>query len=159
MIIEGRQIGNFYLLHCSNLREDKEVLSELSKYAIAKGLATENHTSAILEREIKYPTGLNAQIGIAIPHAELENTIQESVVIALLEQPVKFKTMGGGEDTNAEIVFMLMVKNPENHMKLLEHIVKLIQDKSFIDKLNNEDKYDTLVSEFTAFFKQDRFKL
>lgn len=151
MIIDEKQIGSFYLLKCTQAIDDKTLLKELSQYAIKKGLVSEEHTSAIIEREINFPTGLNARIGIALPHAELDNTLQESIVIASLEQPVKFRTMGGGEDTDVEIVFMLMVKKPENHVKVLEYIVKLIQDESFIERLNKEDKYETLVSQFSMF--------
>ena len=99
----------------------QEVLVELSEAAIEAGYAKPGYDQAIIERELKYPTGLHIpRIDVAIPHADAEWAIKPSVTIAILEKPVAFKPMdGAGGDVQAGLVFMLTIEEPKNHIDFL----------------------------------------
>ena len=148
MIIDQANFSNFYLLRCSGGDTCESVLTELSEYVIDKNLATKDHTKAILEREAVYPTGIQACTGIAIPHTDSEYTKNAAVVVAILDKPSKFKTMGGSGEVDVEIVFMLLVDKPENQVKVLGTLVDLIQNENDINKLKSKgDEALKLLSE------------
>ena len=99
----------------------QEVLVELSEAAIEAGYAKPGYDQAIIEREIKYPTGLHIPlISVAIPHADAEWAIKPSVTIGILKNPVYFKPMDGqGGDVPAKLVFMLTIEEPKDHIDFL----------------------------------------
>ena len=115
-----KMLENVQVLHISKDNKE-EVLEELSNAAIAKGYAKPDYHKAILEREIKYPTGLHIpEIEVAIPHADAEWANESSLTIGLLDQPVKFQPMDGmGGDVNAEIIFMLTIQDPKEQIDFL----------------------------------------
>lgn len=104
-----------------NKTTKEDVLEELSNAAIAKGYAKPDYHKAIVEREVKYPTGLHIpEIEVAIPHADAEWANESSLTIGLLENPVTFESMDGmGGDVNVEIVFMLTIRDPKEQINFL----------------------------------------
>jgi galactitol PTS system EIIA component len=107
----------------------EEVLKELAVAAIAAGYAKEGFEQALLERERKYPTGLHTpQIEVAVPHADAEWTLRPSMVIGILEKPVIFEPMGGeGGEVQTELVFMLTIEDPSEHVDFLRAFSSLME--------------------------------
>jgi len=105
-----------------------EVLRELTDAAIEAGYAKQGYYEALLEREEKYPTGLHIpQIEVAIPHADVEWTIQPSVSVGILDEPVIFEPMGGeGGEVHARLVFMLTIEDPKEHIDFLRALTNLM---------------------------------
>ncbi|MCD6577067.1 MAG: PTS sugar transporter subunit IIA [Anaerolineaceae bacterium] len=125
-----------------NKKNKEEVLEDLSNAAINAGFAKHGYLEAILEREEKYPTGLHTpEIEVAIPHADAEWANTPSLTIGLLEQPVIFEPMGGeGGDVNAEIVFMLTIKEPKQQINFLRAFSTLMgKPQVLIDFKNSGD--------------------
>ena len=108
----------------------KNLIEELSHILYKKGYVKESYTSAILEREKQFPTGLKTPgINIAMPHTYPEHVIKPAVP--------------------AKLIFMLAVTDPKGHLEILSKLMsifsqedKLIdlynstQAKEIIDKLN-----------------------
>lgn len=107
----------------------EEVLKELAVAAITAGYAKVGFEQALLDREEKYPTGLHTpQIEVAVPHADAEWTLQPSIVIGILEKPVIFEPMGGeGGEVQAELVFMLTIEDPSEHVDFLRAFSTLME--------------------------------
>jgi PTS system galactitol-specific IIA component len=107
----------------------EEILGELATTAIDAGYAREGFCEAILEREQKYPTGLHTpRIEVAVPHADAEWTLQPSLVIGILEDQVIFEPMGGeGGEVHAELVFMLTIADPSEHVDFLRAFSTLME--------------------------------
>ena len=128
------------------------LLTELGNYAIEKGLAREGFTEALLERERKYPTGIQARTGIAIPHSEQEFTIKPTVIIALLDKETLFRPMGGGSDVFVRTVFLLLLDKMEHQVEMLSNIVAFIQDEEKMKKLQVREEAEDMISSFEQFF-------
>ncbi len=107
----------------------EEVLKELAAAAITAGYAKKGFDGALLEREAKYPTGLHTpQIEVAVPHADAEWTLQPSIVIGILDEPVIFEPMGGeGGEVQVELVFMLTIEDPSEHVDFLRAFSSLME--------------------------------
>lgn len=129
----------------------KNLIEELSHILYKKGYVKESYTSAILEREKQFPTGLKTPgINIAMPHTYPEHVIKPAILVATLENPIDFHEMGNSSNTvPAKLIFMLAVTDPKGHLKILSKLMsifsqedKLIdlynstQAKEIIDKLN-----------------------
>ncbi len=139
MIIDSCKYENVYLLRIDGGNDSSELLREMSQYAIDNDLATENYLDALLEREQQYPTGIQASLGIAIPHADQCYTIENTIVVALLNKPVIFKSMGYGKEMEVEVVFMLLLNKEDKQVKVLSELVNFIQNESKLKELFTEN--------------------
>jgi PTS system galactitol-specific IIA component len=125
----------------------QEVLIELSEATINAGYAKSGYDRAIIEREIKYPTGLHIpQISVAIPHADAEWAIKPSVTIGILENPVAFKPMDGqGGDVPVELVFMLTIEEPKDHIEFLRAFSTVMGTPEILVEFAESGQADPLI--------------
>ena len=100
-----------------NISSRMEVIKLLGNKLCEKGYAKKGFVKAVLEREKKFPTGLNTIIPMALPHAGAEYTIKQGFAIAILKNPVKFAEMANArKKIYVKIVIMpvLTAQNEEN---------------------------------------------
>lgn len=138
MILSNDKYENIYLLKTEGGNDSVELLTELGQYAVDNALATDNYVAALLEREQQYPTGIQASLGIAIPHADQCHTIKNTIIVALLEKPAIFRSMGYGNEMEVEVVFMLLL-NKDNQVKVLSELVSFIQDEKKLQQLYTDN--------------------
>ncbi|GEQ50134.1 PTS sugar transporter subunit IIA [Tetragenococcus koreensis] len=124
-------------LHASNLKTKEEALTFFANQFVASGLTKAEFPEKILEREEKFPTGIGfEEVGIAIPHSDPEYVIKEQIGIMTLEKPLLFKRI---EDKSKEIevsmIFMLALKEPDGHLKVLQDLMSLLQNKKTVNEL------------------------
>lgn len=124
----------FVNLEAANYRQ---VLERLGNAMIREGYAGESYAAALLKREKDFPTGLDIHgIGVAIPHTDACHVIKEGIAAASLKTPVLFYQMGeDGIQIPVSLVFLLAVKEPETHLKRLQGILDIIQDKDILERL------------------------
>ncbi len=144
------------LIKLSGSKDCQTVLTELGNYAIQQKLAKEGFTEALLEREQKFPTGIQAKSGIAIPHSEQDFTLKPTLIIALLDKSTLFHPMGGGEDVSVETVFLLLLDQAEHQVEMLTNIVSFIQDENKMQKLRSIDEAKDTILSFEKFFTSDK---
>lgn len=115
----------------------QEVMEKIGGALIQEGYGKESYVKALIDREAEFPTGLDVDgIGVAIPHTDVSHVKRQGVAIAVLKQPVTFLQMGtDDEEVEVEIVFMLAVVNPSEHMERLQRILAMIQDTKVLQKL------------------------
>jgi PTS system galactitol-specific IIA component len=93
------------------------------------GCIKEGFEEAVLEREKQYPTGLPTPVPIALCHEKAEWVKKTAISIATLGKPVRFNNMGNPNTVvDVDIVFLLAVKDPNNHMKLLKKLMVFFKD-------------------------------
>ncbi len=103
----------------------------------------------ILEREQKYPTGLNTPgIPLAMPHAEAEHVNKPAILVARFTEPVTFKEMGNsGNNVKAKFVFMLAVSDPEGHLATLSKFMSIFSQEEKLKALYAINDKKTLMKE------------
>ena len=116
-------------------KDSSEVISTLGQLAKEQGLVDDTYLPAILEREIKYPTGLELPISIAIPH--IDTGVKRSFVsITTLEEPVDFNNMDGSDDkVKAQIVFVFGIMDPKDQLTILRKFAASFAYKEKIQPL------------------------
>lgn len=116
-------------------KDSAEVLSTMGGLAKEQGLVDDTYLPAILEREKKFPTGLELPISIAIPH--IDTGVKRSFVsITTLEEPVSFNNMDGSEnEVKAQIVFVFGIMDPKDQLAILRKFAASFADKEKIQPL------------------------
>lgn len=114
------------------------VMQHLGATLIKEGYAKKSYVEALISREKEYPTGLNVDgFGVAIPHTDIQHVIRGGIAIGILKNPVTFIQMGSDdEEVDVQIIFMLAVANPNEHIENLQKIITIIQDKEILIKLS-----------------------
>ena len=138
------------LIYMDYPSKDREILlEELSEIMKEKGYVKESYQRAILEREQKYPTGLNTPgIPLAMPHAEAEHVNKPAILVARFTEPVTFKEMGNsGNDVQAKFVFMLAVSDPEGHLATLSKFMSIFSQEEKLKALYAINDKKTLMKE------------
>ena len=128
-------------LGANNLKNNKEVLSSLADYLIEEKMVNPSFKNAVLEREDSYPTGLQFDgYGIALPHTDSEHVIKSQIAIMTLEKPVKFIEMASTDkEIDVKTIFMLALKDSNQHIKILQKVMELLQDKEAMSKIESFD--------------------
>lgn len=125
----------------------EEILKIAGNAMQNKGYARESYVQELINREIKYPTGIDmGETGIAIPHTDISEVKKEGMAIITLEDPVAFGQMGTEKgQVMVEIVLVLAIKGSGNQVEHLKQIMSLIQDKEVRDKLKNAKNSHSIV--------------
>ncbi len=153
MIIPKMICGHIRLLSVFGTETCEELLIQLGDYAIEQGLAKEGFTQGLLDRERNFPTGIQAKTGIAIPHSEQEFTVTPTLIIALLENATKFRSMGGGSMVSVEVVFLLLLNKEEKQVEMLGSIVEFIQDEEKMAVLKTVEQSGELLSSLETYLR------
>lgn len=115
-----------------------DVMKNVGSQFIKEGYCKDSYVDALIEREREYPTGLDVDgYGVAIPHTNVTHVNKAGTGIAILDHPVTFHEMGGDDEDTVEvqIVFMLAVVEPNQHIDELQRILAIIQDTGVLDAL------------------------
>lgn len=119
------------------------LLNEFSQILYEKGYVKNSYAKAIIEREEKFPTGLNTPgVKLAMPHTYPQHVLKSAILVATLKQPIIFKEMGNASNTvNAQLIFMLAVTDPKGHLSILSKLLSIFSDEAKLsDIYHTQDK-------------------
>lgn len=107
----------------------KEYFKDTAKMLLERGIVSREFETVIMEREAQYPTGIvTGTIPVSIPHAEFRCVEKESIVITVYKKPVSFFRMDSPEEEiEAELSFMLLLKDADSHLNMLKQLSGLLQ--------------------------------
>ena len=114
-----------------------DVIARLGARLQAGGFVKDSWTQATIEREKTFATGLpTPEIGVAIPHADVEHVLQQAVAVGVLEEPVEFGEMGSPDSTvPVRIVCALAVAHSEFLVTLLQRLVEMFQSPGVLGQI------------------------
>lgn len=127
-----------------------DVFNIIYKKAYDLGFVNENFLSKIKEREQNYPTGIQLEeYGIAIPHTDADTIKQQFIAVIIPSDEVTFKRMDDpNQSVDARLIFVLGLNTPDNQLKILQELMKMIQDTELVNNLvhalDNEEVLDLL---------------
>jgi len=117
----------------------EEIIRKLGSLLLENRYVKDTYTQAVLDREIQYPTGLQARVtGVAIPHTDTEHVLKPAVAIATLENPIIFNGMGM-PDTKVEvdIILMLAIHDPKLVVSILRKVIFILEDDEALKKMRS----------------------
>lgn len=112
-----------------NYSSKEDLLNSISDLLISKEYVTPEFKEEILKREYQFPTGLVTRtINVSIPHSEAEYVIKESIIIVIHPEKVAFTRMDSpGEEIEVEVSFVLLLKDKNRHIRVLQQLAQLLQ--------------------------------
>ena len=131
-----------------NFETNKDAISFLGNILYKKGYVTYDFTSNVLEREKSYPTGLPCQpFGIAIPHTERDFVIHECFTFCRCKKGVDFYSiLNDGSIVSVNFIFLLALKDGEDHLNFLKQITDFYQNESVLNDLYQASDIDAMYS-------------
>lgn len=134
------------VVRLSGTRE--EVLKQMADLLFRKGYVRETYADALLEREKRYPTGLELPggVNVAIPHADIQHVIKQALVIGAPDGPIQFNSMEDpSKFLDVHVIFLLVINNPDGYVKFLSNLAAMFQEEQFL-RLVRERLYEDLGS-------------
>ncbi|KIX91045.1 PTS sugar transporter subunit IIA [Staphylococcus microti] len=139
-------------VYVSDKQTQAEVFEEIYTDLLKKQLVTEDFLKNILEREQKYPTGLDlspvssALPNIAIPHTESDFVKASRIIPINLKHTLTFHNMISPDATiDVSFLFMILNENGEAQAGLLANImdfINAVDNESLIHFFNLENPTD-----------------
>ena len=129
------------------VEKSKEVILLLAGLLEKKGAVSAKYGEAAYKRENSFPTGLPTKpFSSAFPHAGCEEVYQSALAVAILAEPVIFRSM---EDPDIElptrIVILLANASPDEQVKVLRQLVSILGKPQKLTELYNHKTNSDLV--------------
>jgi galactitol PTS system EIIA component len=132
----------------------EDVLKILVDKLKAKGYVKDCYYENVVKREETFPTGLPTVIPVALCHTEAKYVNQSAMAVGTLTHPVKFHEMGTPErDIEAEIVFLLALKDPKDQISYLKKMVTVFKSKEMLETIRDAVDPKALVTFLKEIFR------
>ena len=117
--------------------DDMEALDILANKLLEEGIVKSSYIPAVKKREVEFCTGLQFEdMGIAIPHTDIEHVNVGAIGIGILKEPVMFKSMGMPDvSVPVEMMFMIAIQQPNKQVELLQKLMSIFQTEGRLKKL------------------------
>ncbi|MFR0586592.1 PTS sugar transporter subunit IIA [Lactobacillus porci] len=116
----------------------KELFAEVGARMKKLGYVKDSYVDALNQREEEFPTGLMTKyLPIALPHVDPEHINKPFIAAVRNNKPVHMLQMGSNEDMESQYFFFLGITDSSHQVILLQKFMKLLQDKTFADTLQN----------------------
>lgn len=120
-----------------SVKDSTEFFETMAEKLVKLGYVKPTFLEAIKVREEKYPTALPIKpYAVAIPHAEPEHIIKPFIAAARLAAPIKWCEMAANDiEHDVRFIFMLGFLKSNEHVELLQILVKNFQDNNLMQGL------------------------
>lgn len=124
-----------------NITSWSDAIELASSKLYEKGYVDKKFAEHCIEREKIYPTGLDTEFPVAIPHTEAEYVNETSISVLRLKSPVVFKSMAEPEkDVLVHYVFNLAIKGKKEQVVFLAKVIRLVQDSTKLKEMFDIDR-------------------
>ena len=133
----------------SNATSWEELFDEVSQYLLEKGIVKSGYKEFLIKREKEFPTGLKFSdtFAIALPHADIQYSNKQCVVLVKPNKDVKFNRMDEKSETvKVDLVVFLIITDANSYNKFLSGLLELLQNIE-IQKIIKEGKLDLVAEE------------
>jgi PTS system galactitol-specific IIA component len=134
-----------YLVIHGSAKDSTEAIRLCGDALVKAGITGPSFAEGCITREKEYPTGLPSDIPVAIPHCSDNSITKDAICVLFLDHPVVFHRMDECEETvETSIIFNLAVKNPDEHIGVLQHLMAFLADSKTIEKCTTMSDADLI---------------
>lgn len=118
-----------------------QLFKNVSDILNKKNIVKDSYYNALLEREKKFPTGINTEpINVAIPHTDNKYINKSSLMIVKMNDPVIFNQMDDkNKKVNAEVVFFILINEKEKQSEFLGKLIMAFQNPEFLKSIKESN--------------------
>lgn len=151
------ELLNKELIFFENAESKEEILRKIGRKLLENGLVKEGFIESIVEREEKYPTGIDLSVvgenlpNVAIPHSEPEYSNCKKLVVVKLEKDIKFKNMiDPSKELKVKYLFFILNNEKSAQTNILSHLMSFFTQENKMKGLENlktkDEVYQYLIS-------------
>lgn len=120
----------------ANINTWQEAITLASSKLFEQGYVNKEFGENCIKREMVYPTGLETDFPVAIPHTESEYVNETAISVLRLKKPVVFQNMEDPEKKVAvHYIFNLAIKEKKNQVVFLSKIIQLVQNSKKLEEM------------------------
>ena len=115
----------------------EEAIRLTAKVLIDQKAVKLDFAQSCIEREKEYPTGLNDQCPIAIPHTTSSHVNRDAIILLRLKHAVPFHSMEDMDKVvNCRYVMNLALVDDKTHIHFLSKLFNAFKDPNCIKKMD-----------------------
>ena len=138
-------MGTKYLVIQGVANNSEEAIRLCGEALYKAGIVGEDFAQLCVEREKEYPTGLPTEIPTAIPHAKAGGIQENAICLLKLQSPVVFRRLDDDEEqVETDLIFNLAIKDPEEHLVVLQRMMEFLNDKEVLLKCKELSEEETI---------------
>lgn len=128
---------NIYLAFEGSANDSEEAIRLCGKHMMERGIVGQDFIDSCVAREKEYPTGLPADIPVAIPHCHAESIKENCVCFLRLDKPVRFYRLDDDEEyVETRLVFNLAIKAADDHLEFLQKLMDFVTSEGTLAQCN-----------------------
>lgn len=131
----------------TNFSSTNELFQAVSKRGLKYGLVNYKFLPSIIQREAKFPTGLElGNVNVAIPHTDVDTIEHPFIALNTNSQGISFCRMDDSTvHIQARVIFILGMKEPHAQLELLQSLMNAIQNPTTLNNLVNAQNFDDVL--------------
>lgn len=140
----------------THFSDQNDLFRKMGKEFIKKGYVGPGYVDALIDRENKFPTGIQiGNINLAIPH--VDSTYIEKPGIAFIRplEPIEFKEMCTDNKLKVNLIFMLLVKDKNKQVHVLSALMDKFSDEEYLESLKKEKDTNVLFDKLKKIIGDD----
>lgn len=147
---------NLFFAHLE-AKDSTEVICKMANALYEANKVNAEYKDAVIAREEQFPTGLpSGEIAVAIPHTDVKYVKDPAIAFASLKEPVEFANMGvKTQKVKVKFVVMLAMKEPHSQVSLLQKLMALFQNQTFLAELLEITTADELYRRVADYFEKE----
>lgn len=126
-----------------DVKDYYELFEKMNEIFLKKNFVKKNFLNSLIEREKKYPTGLNFEkYAVAIPHTNYDFVNSERIIFVRLKNEIDFIEMGTEDNLlKIKVVLILLIKDGKKQADILLKLMNLLASEqvyNILSKSNNK---------------------
>lgn len=134
MIVTASLDNELMLLKHADV-DRQQLFREINQILMARDMVLPSYLDALIAREDNNPTAMQLEnMGVAIPHVDIEHIKEEKLVVVTCPEGMEFKQAEDPDLTmKVHIIFFLLLKEKDAHIEFLMKLIGLFRQT---DKMN-----------------------
>lgn len=134
MIVTASLDNELMLLKHADV-DRQQLFREINQILMARDMVLPSYLDALIAREDNNPTAMQLEnMGVAIPHVDIEHIKEEKLVVVTCPEGMEFKQAEDPDLTmKVHVIFFLLLKEKDAHIEFLMKLIGLFRQT---DKMN-----------------------
>ncbi|WP_025121984.1 MULTISPECIES: PTS sugar transporter subunit IIA [unclassified Serratia (in: enterobacteria)] len=134
MIVTASLDNELMLLKHADV-DRQQLFREINQILTARDMVLPSYLDALIAREDNNPTAMQLEnMGVAIPHVDIEHIKEEKLVVVTCPEGMEFKQAEDPDLTmKVHVIFFLLLKEKDAHIEFLMKLIGLFRQT---DKMN-----------------------
>ncbi|WP_447876796.1 PTS sugar transporter subunit IIA [Serratia fonticola] len=128
-----------FLQHTNGARQ--QLFQEINAALAERDIVMPSYLDALIAREDINPTAMQLEnMGVAIPHVDIEHIKEEKLVVVTCPEGMEFKQAEDPDLTmKVHVIFFLLLKEKDAHIDFLMKLIGLFRQKDKMDLILHSD--------------------